>query len=535
MAFERIGIRPAEILLPAPSVNPETWACIACDQYTSEPEYWQKAYETAGDAPSALRLILPEYDLKHGEERIPAIHAAMADYLAKGLLVPAVENGFVLCERSVPGGSRLGLVCTVDLEQYSFEKGSLPLIRPTEQTIASRLPPRLVIRRGAPVELTHIMILIDDPDRTVLEPLRAQEDSLRKLYDFDLMMNGGHLRGWAVEGEAGLGHVDSSLNALLDTLGENPLLLAVGDGNHSLATAKAYWNEIRETLPEADRENHPARYALCEIVNIHDTALLFEPIHRVLTGVKPVEVLAAWRDYAAARGMTLTSGGEGHTFTVVSAGGEAQVDNAMNRLLDALGADPLLLAVGDGNHSLATAKAYWNELREGLSEAERENHPARFALCEIVNIHDEALLFEPIHRVVTGTGAESLLADWQAYAAARGMTLDAAEGHAFTVVSADGDTAVTVGNPEGAIPCETVQKFLDDFLARHPGAEIDYIHGEQSLRTLASAPGAVGFLLPEIDKKSFFSDVKKLGVLPRKTFSMGEADEKRFYMEAKEI
>ena len=418
MAFERIGIRPAEILLPAPSVNPETWACIACDQYTSEPEYWQKAYETAGDAPSALRLILPEYDLKHGEERIPAIHAAMADYLAKGLLVPAVENGFVLCERSVPGGSRLGLVCTVDLEQYSFEKGSLPLIRPTEQTIASRLPPRLVIRRGAPVELTHIMILIDDPDRTVLEPLRAQEDSLRKLYDFDLMMNGGHLRGWAVEGEAGLGHVDSSLNALLDTLGDNPLLLAVGDGNHSLATAKAYWNEIRETLPEAERENHPARYALCEIVNIHDTALLFEPIHRVLTGVKPVEVLAAWRDYAAARGMTLTSGGEGHAFTVVSAGGEAQV---------------------------------------------------------------------------------------------------------------------VVGNPKGAIPCETVQKFLDDFLAAHPEAEIDFIHGEQSLRTLAGAEGAMGFLLPEIDKNTFFGDVERLGVLPRKTFSMGEADEKRYYMEAKRI
>ena len=418
MAFERIGIRPAEILLPAPSVKPETWACIACDQYTSEPEYWQKAYETAGDAPSALRLILPEYDLKHGEERIPAIHAAMADYLAKGFLVPGVENGFVLCERTVPGGNRLGLVCAVDLEQYSFEKGSLPLVRPTEQTIASRLPPRLVIRRGAPVELTHIMILIDDPERTVLEPLRAREDSLRKLYDFDLMMNGGHLRGWAVEGAEALGHVDSALNALLDTKGENPLLLAVGDGNHSLATAKAYWNEIRDTLPEAEQESHPARYALCEIVNIHDTALLFEPIHRVLTGVKPVEVLAAWRDYAAARGMTLTSGGEGHAFTVVYASGEAQV---------------------------------------------------------------------------------------------------------------------VVGSPEGAIPCETVQKFLDHFLAAHPEAEIDFIHGEQSLRTLAGAEGAMGFLLPEIDKNTFFADVERLGVLPRKTFSMGEADEKRYYMEAKRI
>ena len=417
MSFDRVGIRPARILLPAPAVPRETWACIACDQYTSEPEYWQKAFDRIGDAPSALRLILPEVYLKESAQRIPAIHAAMASYLKEGLLVPGVDPGFVLCERTVPSGTRLGLVCAVDLEQYSFEKGSLPLIRPTEQTIASRLPPRLVIRRGAPVELTHIMILIDDPERTVLEPLRAKKDSLRKLYDFDLMLGGGRLKGWAVDQAADLAHVDTALNRLLGSLGENPLLLAVGDGNHSLATAKAYWNE----------------------------------------------------------------------------------------------------------------------LREGLSEAERENHPARFALCEIVNIHDEALLFEPIHRVVTGTDPDALLSAWQDYAAARGMTLDAAEGHRFTVVSAGGDRTVTVGNPEGAIPCETVQKFLDDFLLRHPEAEIDFIHGEQSLRTLANAPGAVGFLLPEIDKNSFFSDVKKLGVLPRKTFSMGEADEKRFYMEAKEI
>ena len=418
MSFDRIGIRPAEILLPAPDVKPETWACVACDQYTSEPEYWEKAYAIAGDAPSALRLILPEYDLKHSAERIPEIHAAMADYLSKGLLVPAVRPGFVLCERTVPGGKRLGLVCAVDLEQYSFEKGSLPLIRPTEQTLASRLPPRLVIRRGAPVELTHIMILIDDPDRTVLEPLQAKKDSLRKLYDFDLMMNGGHLAGWAVEGEESLSHVDRSLNALLDRLGEHPLLLAVGDGNHSLATAKAYWNEIKDTVPEAERENHPARFALCEIVNIHDNALLFEPIHRILTGVRPGEILDAWQHYAAARGMTLSEAGDGH---------------------------------------------------------------------------------------------------------------------AFTMVSAEGDRRVVVARPEGAIPCETIQLFLDDFLSRHPEADIDFIHGEQSLRTLSQAPGTVGFLLPEIDKHTFFGDVKKLGVLPRKTFSMGEADEKRYYMEAKRI
>ncbi|MBR5960149.1 MAG: DUF1015 domain-containing protein [Clostridia bacterium] len=418
MSFERIGIRPAQILLPATGVKPETWACIACDQYTSEPEYWEKAFAVAGDAPSAIRLILPEYNLKNSESLIPQIHRNMADYLAQGLMTPAVDPGFILCERTIASGTRLGLVCAVDLEQYSFEKGSLPLIRPTEQTITDRLPPRLKIRRGAPVELTHIMILIDDPDRTVLEPLQAAKASLRKIYDFDLMMNGGHLAGWAVDSADALAQVDRSLNALMDTKGEHPLLLAVGDGNHSLATAKAYWNEIRE----------------------------------------------------------------------------------------------------------------------GLSEAERANHPARFALCEIVNIHDEALLFEPIYRIVTGTTRAAVMADWKAYAEAKGMRL-AAEGsdHRFTVVSADGEETVAVLNPEGAIPCETIQKFLDDFLSRHPEAGIDFIHGEGSLRALAAKPETVGFLLPDINKHSFFKDVEKLGVLPRKTFSMGEADEKRFYMEAKKI
>ena len=418
MSFDRIGIRPAQILLPSPDVNPETWACIACDQYTSEPAYWEKAYGFAGSAPSAIRLILPEYDLKNSAGRIPEIHRAMADYLDRRLLVPAVDPGFVLCERTVASGTRLGLICAVDLEQYSFEKGSLPLVRPTEQTITDRLPPRLRIRRGAPVELTHIMILIDDPERTVLEPLQSAKGSLRKLYDFDLMMGGGHLAGWALEGESWLGKVDRSMNALMDAKGDHPLLLAVGDGNHSLATAKAYWNEIRDSIPEESRA--------C--------------------------------------------------------------------------------------------------------------HPARFALCEIVNIHDDALLFEPIHRIVTGTDRKTIMEDWKRYAAGRGMELAGeGAGHRFTVVSADGEQTVTVLHPEGAIPCETVQRFLDDFLSGNPEAGIDFIHGENSLRALAAEPGAVGFLLPEIDKRTFFSDVERLGVLPRKTFSMGEADEKRFYMEAKRI
>ena len=416
--FQQIALRPAEILMPAPGTDLTKWACVACDQYTSQPEYWESVAAEVGSAPSTLRLMLPECWLGESEKRIPAIHRAMAEALEKKALVPAVREGFVLCARRTAAGERLGLVATVDLEDYDFAKGSLPLVRPTEQTIAARLPARLAIRRGAPVELSHILILIDDPERTVLEPLKKKRESLRKLYDFELMRGGGHLAGWAVEAEEDLSRVAEAMDGLRRRLGEHPMLLAVGDGNHSLATAKAYWNEIRENLSPRERETHPARFALCEIENIHDEALLFEPIHRLITGTDPAELRAAWEAYAAARGMGLEKEGEGHAFRVVTAAGE---------------------------------------------------------------------------------------------------------------------TPVVVARPEGAIPCETIQRFLDDYLAGHPAAAIDYIHGEEALRKLAAREGSVGFLLPEIDKGSFFADVKKLGVLPRKTFSMGEADEKRFYLEAKRI
>ena len=425
MAFDQIGIRPAEILLPAENVSRETWACVACDQYTSEPEYWEQADRKVGSAPSTLRLILPECWLKESSMRIPKIHTAMKRYLDENILVPAVKHGFVLCERKTETGTRLGLVCAVDLEAYSFLREDEPLIRPTEQTITSRLPPRLVIRRGAPLELTHIMILIDDPDFTVLKPLQDHKEALRPLYDFELMGQGGHLTGWAVETDADLSAVDSAMHALLEK-----------------KTAEA---------------------------------------------------------------------GDHH---------------------------PMLLAVGDGNHSLATAKAYWEEIRKTLSPEERETHPARFALCEIVNLHDEALVFEPIHRLLTGTDEATLMGEWQNYAERHGMKLirqKATNGHFFKVFSALGEEQVTVEQPEGAIPCETAQKFLDDFLSNHPETEIDFIHGEESLRKLSHRQENVGLLMPPIDKRTFFEDVIRLGVLPRKTFSMGEAHEKRFYMEAKKI
>ncbi len=418
MAEKHTPFYPAEILLPEKTVPPETWACVACDQYTSQPDYWRKTEELAGDHPSTFRLMLPECDLAQSENRIPKIHAAMAEYLDRGVLVKAVKKGFVLCERTTSSGTRHGLVGTVDLEEYDYTSGTEPLVRPTEQTIADRLPARLKIRRGAPLELSHILILIDDLEKMVVEPLADRKEELRKLYDFELMQEGGHLKGFAVENTADISGVEKALEELSRQQGNHPLLMAVGDGNHSLATAKAYWNGIREGLTEKERRHHPARFALCEIENIHDPALKFEPIHRLITGTTPEELYDCWEKYAAARGMQLSEEGEGHTF------------------------------------QMAIRK-------------------------------DEY--------------------------------------------------AVVVKNPDGAIPCETIQTFLDDFLATHPEACIDYIHGDQTLRKLAQAKDAVGFLLPPIDKNSFFSDVKTLGVLPRKTFSMGEAEEKRFYMECKKI
>lgn len=420
MDFENCAFMPADIMLPAASVPMETWSCVACDQFTSEPEYWEKAEETAAGAPSALRLILPEYDLANSDIRVPEIHRAMREYLSEGLLETAVKGGFVLCERRTEHGVRTGLIGAVDLEQYSYEKGTASPVRPTEQTITSRLPPRLVIRRGAPVELTHIMLLIDDPGDLVLGPLKAEKASLRKLYDFELMMGGGHLTGYAVERTAALEGVRSALDSLKEKAGPEGILLAVGDGNHSLATAKAYWEEIKASLTPEERQNHPARFALCEAVNLYDPALLFEPIHRIISGIDRFTLMAEWKKRADSMGMRIS---------------------------------------------------------------------------EIPEPGD----------------------------------------HVFRIVSESGEETAAVSNPEGAIPCATVQNFLDDILARCPDAEIDYIHGEDSLRALAKRPETVGLLLPEISKDTFFEDVRRLGTLPRKTFSMGEAREKRYYTEVRRI
>lgn len=291
--FAGIGVVPGTFLLPRPDANWTAWACVACDQYTSEPEYWQRVDTLVGHQPSTLRLILPECDLPAPPERIDAIHAAMRDAL--NVLHPGVTDGFVLLERTTSTGKRLGLVCCVDLEQYRYD-GAKTLIRPTEETVASRLPARLAVRNGAPLESSHVMLLLDDPQRTVIEPLYARRDQLSPLYDFDLMQQSGHARGWAVTSDADKSAITAALNRLKDALGADPLLFAVGDGNHSLATAKSCYEELKKNNPGVDLSNHPARYALVELENIHDPAQVFEPIHRVIFKTEPKKLLKALED-----------------------------------------------------------------------------------------------------------------------------------------------------------------------------------------------------------------------------------------------
>ena len=420
MDFSPVAFYPCDMLLPREGTDLTRWSCVACDQYTSEPEYWQQVEELVGDAPSTLNLMLPEVYLKESEQRVPRIHAAMREAMDSGVLTQQVTDAFVLVERTTAAGTRTGLIGCVDLEQYSFETGAEALIRPTEQTVRSRLPARAAIRRGAPLEMTHIMMLLNDPERTVIEPLKTRKSTLRPLYDFDLMQGGGHLRGWAVESET-----------------DKLLILSA------------------------------------------------------LTAIKNAQ--------------------EGH---------------------------PLLFAVGDGNHSLATAKTCWEELKPTLTEEQRKNHPARFALVEIENIHDEALLFEPIHRVMTHVDADALLGIWMtwAYAHNESLVLGDADGHHFTFVRNDERVPSTIVNPSGAIEADTIQRFLDSYLAGHPDSGIDYIHGaDVVLRLCAQDPTTVGVLLPALDKSAFFAILDRIGVMPRKTFSLGEANEKRFYMECRRI
>src|SRR5512139_3242770 len=286
-----LGIQIPQVHLPQPGTDLTKWAVIACDQFTSQPEYWNEVEKIVGEAPSTLKLTFPEVYLEKpgGEERIGSIQATMHKYMDEGVLQP--YDGMVYVERTVDGKTRKGIVLALDLEAYDYNKGSSSLIRATEGTIVDRLPPRIKIREGATIELPHILVLIDDPNRTVIEPVGAAKSELQKLYDFDLMFDSGHLAGYAVNQEfedqvvnalRGLAQPETFATKYGIDKNQPVLLFAMGDGNHSLATAKAICEKIK---PQVGMD-HPARYALVEIENVHDDGLEFEPIHRVLFGLK---------------------------------------------------------------------------------------------------------------------------------------------------------------------------------------------------------------------------------------------------------
>jgi hypothetical protein len=436
--IDDLGVLIPEIQLPKPGVDLQRWAVIACDQFTSEPEYWREVQQIVGEAPSTLNLTFPEIYLEQPgkKERIRDIQACMRRYLEQGIL--EAREGMVYVERSVSGRMRRGLLLALDLERYDYNKGSSSLIRATEGTIVERLPPRMQIREGAALELPHILVLIDDPERTVIEPVGAAKSGLRKLYDFDLMLESGHLTGYAVD-EAGENGVTGALRALAEPTAfaakygisaDKPVLLfAMGDGNHSLATAKAVWEKLK---PKVGME-HPARYALVEIENVHDEGLEFEPIHRVLFGLKQ-DLMPSLQAHF---------GGDLSYSRAASA-------KEMERGVDAAGESTQVIGLVTGGE------------------------PAQYGVIEI-------------------------------------------------------------SHPSSNLPVGTLQPFLDGFLKNGGAARIDYVHGAEVVGRLGAQPGNAGFYLPGMSKAALFKTVILDGALPRKTFSMGEAREKRFYMEARKI
>lgn len=430
------GFRLPALCLPRPDIDLSKWAVVACDQYTAEPAYWQRVAEAVGDAPSTLHLVFPEVSLAAADApaRIARIQETMRRYLAQGLL--REHAGAVLVERTVGGATRRGLMLEIDLEHYDYAATSTSLVRPTEGTIVERLAPRIAVRSGAELELPHILVLIDDPGCTVIEPIAAAREALTSLYAAPLMLGGGHVAGHAVA-DAAVAPALRALQALGEPqafearygvpAGTPPMRFAVGDGNHSLATAKAIW----ERQKAAVGLDHPSRWALVEVENIHDPALVFAPIHRLLFDVT-ADLRAALAQAFGAR-LRCTE--------VPSAAAMRERVQAADGLRQAAG------LVGPG---------------------------ARFSVIEI-------------------TDAPSTLA------------------------------------------VASLQPVIDAFIAQGGARDIDYVHGDEVLERLARQPGYLGIHMPTVGKGALLRRVVHEGPLPRKTFSMGEAHEKRYYVEARRI
>ena len=411
----------ADILLPDFSrVDGKKWAAVACDQYTSQKEYWEEAYAFAEGSPTTLDLMLPEAFLDREREMIPKINENMKKYLSDVFVER--KNTMIYLEREQSDGRiRRGIIGCVDLEEYDYSKGSETLIRATEGTVLERIPPRVAIRRGAVVEMPHIMILIDDENKAVIESVAKKAEKLEVAYDFDLMAGGGHVKGYFV-GEEDFGLINSALASL------------------------------------ATREAMKKKYG---------------------------------------------------------------VDAA-----------PLLFAMGDGNHSLASAKALYEEIKAEIGEEKAKEHPARYALCEIVNLHDTALDFEPIYRVVFGADKTEFKRELYSYIAKLSGNADAQKA---TLITREGEEEFGIDKPVSQLTVGTVQNFLDEYVKTHDDVTVDYIHGEDTVRNLVSTNDCVGIIYDGMTKDMLFKTVICDGALPRKTFSMGHAADKRFYLECRKI
>ena len=407
--FKKISFLPADVLIPRPGTDMSKWSVVACDQFTSQPDYWDKVKQIAADSPSAYHIIFPEVYLEKGsaDERIKKINKTMSDYIKSGIFTK-LESSFVYVERKLPGGSmRRGLVGAIDLEAYDYKPGSKSLIRATEKTVLERIPPRVKIRINAPLELPHAMLLIDDERKEIIERLSSQKSKFKVVYDFELMQNGGHITGYHISKEDA-GEIAEGLYTLMKN---KDFLYAVGDGNHSLAAAKECWEQKKKTLSADEAKHHKARYALVELVNIHDDSLVFEPIHRVVFGCEPESLIKELDDYCS----KLT--GDEKTIKYVYGGKEMEL---------------------------------------------------------------------------------------------------------------------SIKTPPGELALSCLQSFLDLYVSNH-NCKIDYIHGKDVVLRLASSAGNIGFTLPAMQKCELFPAVSAGGALPRKTFSMGEANEKRYYLECREI
>lgn len=416
-----LPLKRANILLPK-DVDMTKWSVVACDQYTSEPEYWKEVEKEVGSSPSTLNLILPELYLEDTdiEDRIKKINKTMEEYLDESMFNEYKDTMIYLERTQKDGKVREGLMAMVDLEDYSYEKGSQTLIRATEKTVIERIPPRLKVRENASLELPHIMILIDDEKKNIIESLKDKVTSEDVVYDFDLMENGGHIKGYKLSDEV-INGIESGLESLMD---------------------KDYFEK---------------KY------------------------------------------------------------------NVKNKGV-------LLFAMGDGNHSLATAKANYENLKKTMSEDEYLNNPARYALVEVVNLHSPALEFEPIHRVIFNTDVNNLIEELYKYYDIN----EDGDGEYFELVTKDFDKRLYISNPKSNIAVGSIQMFLDDYLKDHSG-KLDYIHGDETTRSMGSEECNVGILFEAMPKEELFRTVILDGALPRKTFSMGHSYDKRYYLEARKI